>query len=79
MNVKLLGVFVFGVDAYLYRVQPGHFLALLDYVSRAHGMGSVVRRPSAVRLWHRLSLNLLHGFLSDFGSCFPWAICRTIF
>ncbi len=33
-----------------------------------------VRRPS-VRLWHRLPLNLLHGFLSNFSSGFPWAIC----
>ncbi len=49
------------------------FLALLDYFSRAHGMGSlsVVRHPSSVRLWHRLSLNPLHRFLSDFGCCFP--------
>ncbi len=40
---------------------------------------SPVVRPSAVRLWHRLSLNLLHGFLSNFGSCFPWAICPDVF
>ncbi len=31
--------------------------------------------PSSVRLWLRLSLNLLHGFLSNIGCCFPWAIC----
>ncbi len=30
-------------------------------------------------LWHQLSLNLLHGFLSNFGSCFPWAICPDVF
>ncbi len=59
------------------------FLALLDYVSRAHEIeirpSSVVRPsvrgPSPVRLWHRLSLKLLHGFLSNFGCGFPWAIC----
>ncbi len=50
------------------------FLALLDYVSRAHEIAicpssvvrpsrTSVRRPSVVRLWHRLSLKLLHGFL----------------
>ena len=48
MKVKFFGVFVFGVYVYLYRVQPGHFLALLDYVSRAHGMGSAARHPSSV-------------------------------
>ncbi len=41
------------------------FLALLDYVSRAHESeirpSYVVRRTSVVRLWHRLSLKLLHG------------------
>ncbi len=44
MNVKLFGVFVFGVYVYLYRVEPGHSLALLDHVSRAHGIR--VSRPS---------------------------------
>ncbi len=33
-----------------------------------------VRRPSVVRLWHRLSLKLLHGFLSNLSCGFPWAI-----
>ncbi len=42
------------------------FLALLDYVSRAH---EIKIRHSSVRLWHRLSLNLLHVFLSTFGCC----------
>ena len=28
---------------------------------------------SVVHPCHRLSLNLLHGFLSNFGCCFPWA------
>ncbi len=57
------------------------FLALLDYVSRAHEIEirpSSVRRPS-VRLWHRLSLNFMHGFLSNFSCGFPWAICPDIF
>ena len=35
-------------------------------------------RPS-VRLWHRLSLKLLHGFLSNFSCGFPWAICADFF
>ncbi len=34
---------------------------------------SSVVRPS-VRLWHRLSLKLLYGFLSNFSCGFPWAI-----
>ncbi len=41
-----------------------------------------VRRPLSVRpsVGHQLSLmNLVHGFLSNFGSCFPWAICPDIF
>ncbi len=49
------------------------FLALLDYVSRGHEIEirplSVVRPSSVrppVRLWHRLSLKLLHGFLFKF-------------
>ncbi len=65
------------------------FLALLDYVSRAHEIeirpSSVVRpsvrppvRPS-VRPWHRLSLKLLHGLLSNFSSGFPWAISPDVF
>ncbi len=33
------------------------------------------RNSSIVRLWHRLSLKLLHGFLSNFSCGFPWAIC----
>ena len=33
-----------------------------------------VRRPS-VHLWHRLSLKLLHRFLSNFSFGFRWAIC----
>ncbi len=37
------------------------FLALLDYVSRAREIE--IRPSSVVRLWHRLSLKLLHGFL----------------
>ncbi len=36
-----------------------------------------VVRPS-VCLWHRLSLKLLHGFLSNFSCGFPWAICRDV-
>ncbi len=56
------------------------FLALLDYVSRAHEieirLSSV--RPS-VRRWHRLSLNFMHGFLSNFSCGFPWATCPDLF
>ena len=38
------------------------------------------RNSFVVRLWHRLSLNLLHGFLSNFSCCFPYAIyARTFF
>ena len=57
------------------------FLALLDYVSRGHEIEirpSSVVRPS-VRLWHRISLKLLDGFLSDFSCGFPWAICPDFF
>ncbi len=35
-----------------------------------------VVRPSSVS---QLSLNLMHGFLSYFGCCFPWAIRQGIF
>ncbi len=49
-----------------------HFLARLDYVSRAHDIeicpsSVIVRRPSV----SQLSLNRMHGFLSNFGCCFP--------
>ena len=27
----------------------------------------------------QLSLNLMHGFLANFGCCFPWTLCRGIF
>ena len=47
MNFKLFGVFVFDVYVYLYRVEMDT-LALLDHVSRAHGMGVFVRRLSSV-------------------------------
>ncbi len=49
------------------------FLALLDYVSRAHDMGSlsIVCCPSSVS---QLSRNLLSRFLSNFSCRFPWAI-----
>ncbi len=33
-----------------------------------------VHSPFVVRLWHQSSLNLVHRFLSHFGSCFLWAI-----
>ena len=36
-------------------------------------------RPSVVRLWHQLCLKILHGFLSNCGSCCPWAICPDVF
>ncbi len=54
----------------LYQNIPVRFLALLAYVSRAHEIKirPSVRRPSVARLWHRLSLNLSHGFLSYFIS-----------
>ncbi len=47
-------------------VEFQYFLALLDYLSRAHEIeirpSSVIRR-TVVRLWHRLSLKLLDGLL----------------
>ena len=54
------------------------FLAVLDYVSRAHKTEispSSVVRPSVAQL----SLNLMHGFLSNFGCWFCWAICSGVF
>ncbi len=54
-------------------IQDCHILALLDYVSRAHGIAicpSSVVRPSV----SQLSLNLSHGFLSNFSCGLPWAI-----
>ncbi len=40
-------------------------------------MKSQFVRPS-VRLWYRLALKLLHGLLSNFSCCFPWAICPDV-
>ncbi len=61
----------------------GSFLALLDYVSRAHEIeirpSSVRRQSSVVRLWHRLSLKFSSGFVSNFSCSFPWAICPDVF
>ncbi len=62
--------------------REGIFLALLDYISRAHEIEirpSSVRRPSVVCLLHRLSLKLLYGFLSNFSCGFPWAIFPDVF
>ncbi len=59
-----------------------YFLALLDYVSRAHEIEirpSSVRPSSVVRLWHRLSLKFLHGLLSNFSCGFLWTICPDFF
>ena len=54
-------------------------LALLDYVTRAHEIeirpSSVVRCPSV----SKLSLYLMHGFLSNFSCCFPWVIHWDVF
>ena len=57
------------------------FLPLLDSVSRGHGMGGgggLVRRPSVCPSVRPsvapLSRNLMHGFVSNFGCCFPWEI-----
>ena len=59
------------------------FLALLDYVSRAHEIeicpSFVVRRPSVRPSVSQLSLNLMHGFLSNFGCCSLWAIRWDVF
>ncbi len=52
------------------------FSPLLAYVSRAH---EIEIRPASVRLWHRGSLNLLHGCLSSFSCGFPFAICLDDF
>ena len=58
------------------RVTVGYFLALLDYVSRAP---EIEIRPASVRLWHRLSLNLLQRFLSNFSFYFLWATPPDVF
>ncbi len=49
------------------------FLALLDHVRRAH---EIEIRPSSVS---QLSLNLIRGFLSNFGCCFPLGHALTRF
>ncbi len=41
------------------------------------GVLSVIR--CSVRLWHRLSPKLFHGFVSNYSCCFPWAICPDAF
>ncbi len=52
----------------------GFLLALLDYVRRAHGMGSLsVVRPSVASIIYEL----IAWTSSNFGFCFPWGICRT--
>ncbi len=54
------------------------FLALLDYVSRAHEIE--ICPPSVVRpSVSQLSLNLMHGFLSNFGCSSPEPYARTFF
>ncbi len=42
-------------------------------------MKSKFVRLSVVRLWHRLSLKLLLGLVSNFSCGFPWAICPDVF
>ena len=37
-----------------------------------------VHVSQSVRLWHRLSLKLLHGLLLNFSCGFPWAICPDV-
>ncbi len=57
------------------------YLALLDYVSRAHEIEirpSSIVRPS-VCLWHRLSLKLLHGFLQILVVASPGHMPRRFF
>ena len=40
----------------------------------------IENRPSyVIRLWHQLSLKLLHEFLSSFSYGFPWPICEDVF
>ncbi len=60
------------------RVQGDFSSAWLCQQSSWNRNSSVVRASSVVRLWHRLSLKLLHGFLSNFSCGFPWAICPDV-
>ncbi len=67
-------------DRFTFRYKGGPvsihvFLALLDSVSRAYSKGIL----SVVRLWYRLSLKLLHEFLSNFNCGFLWAIRPDFF
>ena len=58
------------------------FLALLDYVSRAHKIAicpSQVRRPAVRPSVSQLSLNQLHGFLSKLDCSFSCAIRSDVF
>ncbi len=48
-------------------------VALLNHVSRAYKI-EIRLSSSFVRLWHRLSLNLSHGFFFKLSCCFLWAI-----
>ncbi len=52
-------------------------LALPDYVSRAHEIE--IRLSSVPPSMLQLYLFLMHGFLSSFGCCFPWAIPSDLF
>ena len=42
-------------------------------------MSAELMTSKFIRLWNRLSLNLQHGFLSNFISWLPWAICPGVF
>ena len=57
-------------------ISTDRFLALLDSVSRGHGMGllSFVCCPSIRPSMSQLFLNRMHGILSNFGCSFPWGI-----
>ncbi len=53
------------------------FLALLDYVSRAHEIAICL--SSVCPSVSQLSLNLMHSFISNFSCGFPWAIRLDLF
>ncbi len=52
------------------------FLALLDYVSRAH---EIEIRPSSARLWHRLSLSYCMDFFQILVVASPGPYAQMFF
>ncbi len=67
-----------GIELVFCKTYTCSFVALLDYVSRTEAIK--IRPTSTIRLSSvsQLSLNLRHGFVSNFSFYFPWGISLRI-